>query len=302
MRFNTFGYTIRQGFANIWRNKMFSIASIATMAACIFMFGVFYSIVTNFQHVVKNVESEVAITVFFDEGISQDNIDQIGMKIAARDDISEYIYMSADDAWENYKEEYFEGDEEAAAGFEQDNPLENSANYQIYMTDIEGQEDLVAYLETLDGVREVRQSEGIANTLTDFNRLLSLISGAIIIILICVAIFLISNTVRTGIAVRREEIGIMKLIGATDYLVRAPFIVEGILIGVIGSIIPLVILYEMYGRIIQYVADRFGFLNALIDFLPAWSVFQVLVPVGLILGVGIGFIGSRITVRRHINV
>lgn len=302
MKFNTFGYTIRQGFANIWRNKMFSVASIATMAACIFMFGIFYSIVTNFQHVVKNVESEVAITVFFDEGLPQENIDLIGTQIAARDDIAEYIYMSADDAWENYKEEYFDGDEEAAAGFEQDNPLENSANYQIYMKDIEGQEDLVAYLESLDGVREVRQSEGVANTLTDFNRLLSLVSGAIIIILICVAIFLISNTVRTGIAVRREEIGIMKLIGATDYLVRAPFIVEGILIGLIGSIIPLVILYEMYGRIIQYIADRFGFLNALIDFLPAWSVFQVMVPVGLILGVGIGFIGSRVTVRRHINV
>lgn len=302
MRFNTFGYTIRQGFANIWRNKMFSVASIATMAACIFMFGIFYSIVTNFQHVVKNVESEVAITVFFDEGIAQQDIDKIGIQIAGRDDVSEYIFMSADDAWENYKEEYFDGDEEAAAGFEQDNPLENSANYQIYMKDIEGQEDLVEFLESLDGVREVRQSEGVANTLTDFNRLLSMVSGGIIIILICVAIFLISNTVRTGIAVRREEIGIMKLIGATDYLVRAPFIVEGILIGIIGSIIPLVILYEMYGRIIQYVADRFGFLNALIDFLPAWTVFQVMVPIGLILGVGIGFIGSRITVRRHINV
>lgn len=110
------------------------------------------------------------------------------------------------------------------------------------------------------------------------------------------------NTVRTGIAVRREEIGIMKMIGATDFFVRAPFIVEGILIGLIGAVIPLCILYAMYGKIITYVASRFGFLNNLLTFLPVQTVFEILVPVGLILGVGIGYIGSKATVHKHINV
>ena len=142
----------------------------------------------------------------------------------------------------------------------------------------------------------------VANTLTDFNRLVSIVSAVIILILICVAVFLISNTVRTGIAVRKEEIGIMKVIGATDYFIRAPFIVEGILIGLIGAAIPLIILHAMYGRIIEYVANRFGFLNNLLTFLPVDTVFQILLPVGLILGVGIGYIGSRVTVRKHINV
>lgn len=302
MKISTFGYTIKQGIKNIWTNKMFSIASIATMAACIFMFGMFYSIVINFQHVVKDVESGVAITVFFDAGTTQDQIDAIGQEIAMRSEVSSFNYVSAEEAWEEYKLEYFDGDEAAAASFGTDNPLAGESNYEIYMEDISQQSSLVSYLEGLDHVSRVRQSEMVANTLTDFNRLVSIVSAVIILILICVAVFLISNTVRTGIAVRKEEIGIMKVIGATDYFVRAPFIVEGILIGLIGAAIPLIILHAMYGRIIEYVANRFGFLNNLLTFLPVDTVFQILLPVGLILGVGIGYIGSRVTVRKHINV
>lgn len=302
MKISTFGYTIKQGIKNIWTNKMFSIASIATMAACIFMFGMFYSIVVNFQHVVKDVESGVAITVFFDDGTTQDQIDAIGQEIAMRPEVSSFNYVSAEEEWEEYKLEYFDGDEAAAASFGTDNPLAGESNYEIYMEDISQQSSLVSYLEGLDHVSRVRQSEMVANTLTDFNRLVSIVSAVIILILICVAVFLISNTVRTGIAVRKEEIGIMKVIGATDYFVRAPFIVEGILIGLIGAAIPLIILHAMYGRIIEYVANRFGFLNNLLTFLPVDTVFQILLPVGLILGVGIGYIGSRVTVRKHINV
>ena len=302
MKISTFGYTIKQGIKNIWTNKMFSIASIATMAACIFMFGMFYSIVINFQHVVKDVESGVAITVFFDAGTTQDQIDAIGQEIAMRPEVSSFNYVSAEEAWEEYKLEYFDGDEAAAASFGTDNPLAGESNYEIYMEDISQQSSLVSYLEGLDHVSRVRQSEMVANTLTDFNRLVSIVSAVIILILICVAVFLISNTVRTGIAVRKEEIGIMNVIGATDYFVRAPFIVEGILIGLIGAAIPLIILHAMYGRIIEYVANRFGFLNNLLTFLPVDTVFQILLPVGLILGVGIGYIGSRVTVRKHINV
>ena len=288
MKISTLGYTIKEGFKNVWTNKVFSIASVATMAACIFLFGVFYSLLVNFQNIIQNVESEVAITVFFDEGTSQERIDQIGQLIASREEV--------------YKLIYFEGDEEAAESFGTDNPLANDATYEIYMTDISYQQELVDYLSSVDNVREVRQSEDVANTLSDANRVLGIVSAAIIIILICVAVFLISNTVRTGITVRKEEIGIMKMIGATDFLVRAPFIVEGILIGAVGAIIPLAILYAVYGRVIKYVLERFEFLSNMMDFVPVRDVFIVLLPVGLILGIGIGYVGSRITVHKHINV
>ena len=124
----------------------------------------------------------------------------------------------------------------------------------------------------------------------------------IIIILLMVAIFLISNTITVGIGVRREEIAIMKLIGATDYFVRAPFIVEGVLIGLIGSTLPLLILYFMYGRIVSYISEKFVFLNNVMAFLPAGKVFNYIVPISIILGVGIGFIGSRVTIRKHLAV
>ncbi len=302
MRISTFFYTLRQGAKNIWKNKMFSLASIATMSACIFLFGVFYSVVVNFQNVVQEVESGVAVTVFFVDGTSQEQIDEIGEQISKRAEVSKKVFISAEQAWAEFQKIYFEGAEDMAEGFTNDNPLANSAHYEVYMNDISMQEALVTYLSSLEGVKEVRSSDIAANTLTDFNRLIGYVSAGIILILLCVAIFLISNTVMIGIAVRREEIAIMKLIGATDYFVRAPFIVEGILIGIIGSALPLTVLYFMYRRIIFYVAEKFRWLSSMLEFLPVDKVFATLVPVGLILGVGIGFLGSSLTIRKHLRV
>lgn len=302
MRISTFFYTLRQGAKNIWKNKMFSLASIATMSACIFLFGVFYSVVVNFQSVVQEVESGVAVTVFFVDGTSQEQIDAIGEQISKRAEVSNKVFISAEQAWAEFQKIYFEGAEDMAEGFTNDNPLANSAHYEVYMNDISMQEALVTYLSSLEGVKEVKSSDIAANTLTDFNRLIGYVSAGIILILLCVAIFLISNTVMIGIAVRREEIAIMKLIGATDYFVRAPFIVEGILIGIIGSVLPLTVLYFMYRRIIFYVAEKFRWLSSMLEFLPVDKVFSTLIPVGLILGVGIGFLGSVMTIRKHLRV
>ena len=141
-----------------------------------------------------------------------------------------------------------------------------------------------------------------AEVLTDFNNLVAIIFVAIIAILIAVAVFLISNTVTVGISVRKEEIAIMKLIGAKDSFVRAPFIVEGITIGLIGSVIPLALLYFLYEKIVTYVSDTFAILSSMINFVPVNELFEVLLPVSLVLGVGIGFIGSRFTLRRHLKV
>lgn len=302
MRISTFFYTIKQGIVNIWKNKLFSLASIATMTACIFLFGLFYMIVVNFQSMVKDAESGVAVTVLFDEGISDQRIEEIGELISERPEVSHYDFISADEAWENFREVYFGGNEAAAASFAGDNPLANSASYAIYMNDISMQDSLVTYLKSVDGVREVKQSQQVANTLTDFNSLIGYISAGVILILLGVAVFLISNTITVGISVRKEEIAIMKLIGATDYFVRAPFVVEGIVIGLIGAAIPLGILYVLYGKIVVYISDKFSFISNMMKFLSVNEIFHNLIPVALILGVGIGFIGSRITIRKHLRV
>ena len=302
MKINTFFYSVKQGFKNIFRNKMFSLASIATMAACIFMFGLFYIIITNFTSTVHSIEKGVSVTVFFDKGLSEGEIKSIGDQIAKRAEVSRMEYVSAEDAWNAFKAVYFEGKEDLAEGFAGDNPLANSAHYQIYLSDVWMQNSLVTYLKTIDGVREVKESAKVANTLTDFNHLVGYVSAGIILILLCVAVFLISNTVTVGISVRKEEIAIMKLIGATDYLVRAPFIVEGMFIGLIGATIPLLLLYFMYQKIIVYIADKFNFIGSMINFVPVHTVFKTLIPVAVILSVGIGFLGSRLTIRKHLKV
>lgn len=302
MKINTFFYSVKQGFKNIFRNKMFSLASIATMAACIFMFGLFYIIITNFTSTVHSIEKGVSVTVFFDKGLSEGEIKSIGDQIAKRAEVSRMEYVSAEDAWNAFKDVYFEGKEDLAQGFSGDNPLANSAHYQIYLSDVSMQNSLVTYLKTIDGVREVKESAKVANTLTDFNHLVGYVSAGIILILLCVAVFLISNTVTVGISVRKEEIAIMKLIGATDYLVRAPFVVEGMVIGMIGAAIPLILLYFMYQKIIVYIADKFNFIGSMINFVPVHTVFKTLIPVAVILSVGIGFLGSRLTIRKHLKV
>ena len=246
MRFNTIGYCFKQGFKNIWRNKLFSLASMATMAACIFMFGIFFCMVQNFQHFVREAEEGVAVTVLFDEGTTEDEILEIGQGLTKRDGVSEVVYVSADEAWKSYQEKYFEGNPEVAEAFVDDNPLANSSNLEIYMKDISKQDDLVTYIESLDKVRKVNRSDSVASMLTDFNRLVSYVSVAIIGLLLAVAIFLINNTVAIGISVRREEIGIMRLIGAKNSFIKAPFLIEGIVIGLVGAIFPLILLYFLY--------------------------------------------------------
>ena len=301
MKFNTLLYSIQQGFKNIVRNSMFSVASMATMAACIFMFGVFYILVFNVNAMVKSAEESVAVTVFFDEGIADSRIQDIGEDIQKRTEVRAINFVSAEEAWEYFKDIYFEGNEEYATGFSE-NPLANSANYEIYLNDISQQSSLVRYLENIDGVREVKQSQSVAETLTEFNKILSIVSGGIILILLCVTIFLINNTVTVGIAVRKEEIAIMKLIGATDFLVRAPFIVEGVVIGLIGASIPLTLLFVLYDKIVEYFAVQFTFVGELLQFVSPAVLFQGLIPIALTLGVGIGFLGSIWTIRKHLKV
>lgn len=304
MRISSIGYCIKQGLKNIWRNKMFSLASIATMSACIFLFGIFFCVVENFQHMVKEAESSVAVTVFFDEDIAQNQevIDKIGEKIRVRDEVSDLRFVSAEEAWEEYKGIYFEGAPHLAEGFAEDNPLANQAHYEVYLDKVENQANLVGYLESMEGIRRVNKSVEVADILSNFNLLIGYISIAIIILLLCVSVFLISNTVTIGIAVRKEEIGIMKLIGAANAFVKAPFVIEGMLIGLVGAAIPLGLLYYLYTELGTYVAGKFNVLTGLLQFLPVKELFRTLLPVGLILGVGIGFFGSFFTIRKHLKV
>jgi len=281
---------------------MFSVASIATISACIFLFGIFFSIVINFTNIVKSAEEDVPITVFFNEGTTTERMKEIGEEIAANDKAKSVQFTSAEEAWKDYQNTYFSENPDLAAGFAQDNPLAGSDNYAVYLNNVEDQQDVASWIETIDGVRSVRQSEVAANTLSNFNVLIGYVSAGIILILLAVSVFLISNTVTIGITVRKEEIAIMKFIGAKDIFVWFPFLVEGMLIGLIGAALPLSLLYVLYKQAVIFIMDRFSILTGLITFLPAKTVFEALIPTALILGIGIGFLGSFSTTRKHLKV
>lgn len=298
MRISTFFYTLKQGIVNIFRNKWYSLASLATITTCLLMFGVFYSVVMNFQYIVKSAEEGVAVSVYFEEGISEDRIVEIGEMILKRDEVLKADYVSATEAWETFSKDYLG---EYAEGYTE-NPLEDCANYQVYMKDVSKQQALVTYIESIDGVREVMQSALTANTLSGMNKLIGYVSVAIILILLAVSTFLISNTVTIGISVRKEEISIMKYIGATDFFVRSPFVVEGMIIGAAGAAIPLCVMHVLYNKVIGFVVEKFSVLSELLNFLTVDQIFATLIPVSLVLGIGIGFVGSFVTVRKHIRV
>ncbi len=298
MKIRTLGYVIKQGVSSTFRNKWFTLASIATIASCLFLFSIVFSVIWNIRSIVKTAEEGVSVTVFFDEGISDERIAEIGNLIKGHTAVARADYISADEAWESFKTEYLG---EYADGFKE-NPLADSENYEIYLNDVSRQGELVQFLEGLDGVRRVNRSEVTANMLTGFNSLIAYVSLAIIAILLLVSIFLISNTVTIGISVRSEEIAIMKYVGATDFFVRSPFVIEGILIGIVGALIPAGTVYLLYGKVISYIMERYDVIFSVLKLLPVNEVFQYLLPVCIAVGVGIGFFGSYFTVRRHLRV
>ena len=270
----------------------------ATISACLFRFGLFYSILTNFEHMVKNAERELCVSALLEAGLSDARVAELQAMIVHRTEVNDVQYVSAEETWVKFAEDSNFGD----ISIFTENPLEDCAHFDIYLSDVSMQPKLVAYLESIDGIRKVNQSFLTAQALTGVNAIIGYVSVGIIVILFLVSIFLISNTVSIGISVRKEEIQIMKYIGATDFFTRAPFVIEGMVIGLIGSFLPLVGVYFIYNEAMMYVAKRFTSLSQLLAFLPVESVFANLVPVCIGLGVGIGFIGSFTTVRKHLSV
>lgn len=302
MRISSMAYSIRQGFKNIRRNLLFSLASIGTIVSCLFLFGIFYCVIVNFRTAMTDLKNTVSISVFFDEGISEDNIALIGQQIRLREEINTMDFVSADQAWEEYARKNYEDYEAAMEAFAGDNPLKNSASYKITLKDLDNQAEFVNYLKELKGVRKVLTSEVTADGIAALSSVVTYASVGIVAILLLVSIFLISNTITIGITVRKEEIAIMKLIGATNFFVRAPFIVEGVTIGLIGSSLPLVLVYLLYDNIVDYVIGRFAIVKNLFAFVPVKDLFMVLIPISVAIGIGLGLIGSIITTRKHLKV
>lgn len=297
----TLGYGLKQGFKNIIQNKIFSLVAIGTIAICLFLLGLFYVLLSNFQHMMYNVESSVGLTVFFDEGTTPEEIDVLGEKIRTYDGVEEVLYISPAEAWDKFQKEMYQGDKNLQDTFGDENPLQNSASFEVSLTNVSKQAAVTKYIKSLDGIRKVNGSGSVAKSLTSANLLVAYVSGTIIVLLLLVSVFLISNAVATGIRVRKDEISIIKMIGATDGFIRAPFLVEGLIIGLVGAIVPLIVLWILYERVIQFVVHHFSALSQWLAFVEPSKEFMTLVPMSLLVGVGIGFVGSVVSVHKHLR-
>ena len=273
----TLGYGIKQGFKNIVQNKIFSLVAIGTIAICLFLLGLFYALLSNFQHMMYNVESNVGLTVFFDSGIEPEEIDSLGEQIRKLDGV------------------------ETVDTFGDENPLQDSASFEITLTRVSKQAKVSKQIKEMKGIRKVNGSSTVAKSLSSANMLVAYVSATIIGLLLLVSVFLINNAVATGIRVRKDEISIIKMIGATDGFIRAPFLVEGLVIGLVGAIIPIIVLWVLYERVIQFVLEHFSALSQWLTFVAPSKEFATLIPMSLLVGVGIGFIGSALSVRKHLH-
>ena len=250
----------------------------------------------------QQMEQSVGISAFFEPGISAERKDQIGEEIKKKEDIATMRYVSAEEAWESYKKDVFQGNEELLEGFEGNNPLKESDSYEITLKEVKSYKQVVSHLETIDGVRKVRYSEGAAEGMTKINTMGTYLAGGIILILMAVSIFLVSNTVSIGVAVREEEISIMKLIGAANGFIKAPFRAEGMIIGILGSLIPTAIIFAGYEGIINWMNDKFHVVTVFMKFVPIQQIMLYLLPLALLVGIVIGLLGSSITIRKYLKV
>jgi len=305
---NTLLYCIKQGLKNFIRNALFSIASVATVSACIFLFGIFLIIAANIQSILIEAETNVGITVFFEENAGQKEKDAIRNAIENYGGVREIRYVSADEAWEEFSSSYFgEESDEIREAFGSENPLASSDSFEVFMNDINEQNGMVEMLRNTSNVREVNFASNAVSMLNKLNDAVKWLSVIIIGILFAVSVFLISNTINVSAVFRKRENEIMKMIGAKDFMIRAPFVVEGLLIGLLGALIPLFAINAGYAKFSKWFTEQVRALttgstiNEVIALVPIGELKPLLLLSGLVLGLGMGYFVSLFTINRHLR-
>ena len=298
MRFNVFSYLIKEGFKSTFKQKKMTSASIIIMCATMFIFGLFFVIGENVNSVITQLESEQGIQIFIEEDATEQEIETLESQIKSIQGVNKVTFVSKEDALNSMKTTL--GDETLFEGWDEENPF--PASYFVTLTDLSLNEQVQSEILNLDNVDE------IASENTTINRLRSLANGIqittiiILALLIIISIFIIAYTIKLTVHARRREISIMKYVGATNNFIRGPFIVEAIIIGVISAIITLVILGLAYNAIMPNIGDSILIQEMGLGLLSFSDMFSLVLTVYLVLGVGIGVLGSVISMRKYLKV
>lgn len=298
MRYNVFSYLIKEGFKSTFKQKKMTSASIIIMCATMFIFGLFFVIGENVNSIITQLESQQGIQIFIDENATEADIETLANEIKAINGVNRVTFVSKEDALNSMKTTL--GDETLFEGWDEENPF--PASYFVTLTDLSLNDEVQRQINQLDNVDE------IASENTTINRLQSLANGIqittiiILILLIIISIFIIAYTIKLTVHARRREISIMKYVGATNNFIRGPFIVEGIIIGVISAVITLVILGIAYNAVMANIGESILIQDMGFGLLSFSDMFYLVLTVYLVLGVGIGVLGSAISMRKYLKV
>lgn len=289
-------YFFSEAFKNIFSNGGMTIASIFTVIASLLLLGVFMCLTININSMMGNLQDSYQIVAYVDEKVNDDGIASIGNQLKSLSNVSEVTFTTSEQRLENLRKK-MGGTGAKLDRYKDDNPLRDM--YEVTMTDLSLSEATVHEMEQIDGIAKIQRNEETIAKLVKIANYIRVFSLGIMIALAIISIFIISNTIKLTVYTRRKEINIMKFVGATDWFIRWPFIIEGIFIGIIGAGVSIGIVLGGYYLLSGVVSSlNIGF----ISMKPLSELTEIIVSTSLILGALLGGIGSMISVRKHLNV
>lgn len=296
MKYNMLGYLIGEGFRNVFKNKKSTMSCLIIMCATMLIFGIFFLIGENVNHTMKELEATQGFEVFIKNDATDSEIATLGEEILAIDGVNNIQFKSKEEALTIMKERLQESQ------WLLDGVYIFPASYIVKLTDLNLSEQVQEKVQQLDNVKRITSSDKTMKTLVTLGNGINLITVIILVLLILISTFIISNTIKLTVHARRKEISIMKYIGATNNFIRSPFIVEGIIIGIVAAMISVLLIGLSYNVIANKLLN--SSITDLIDFqlLGFNELFNLIIIVYLILGVGVGVVGSVISMRKYLKV
>ena len=299
MKPSTIKYFFRESFSGLKKNMLMTMASVVAVAACISILSFSYCVGSNLQYMLDQMEDSIGISVFLQGELTGEEIEKMKEEIGQIDHVEGVEYISPADALDDLKQDWG-AEEDIFIGLdEENNPLSHS--FQISLDKIENQNGVLTALENVDGIDNVRHGQTETELLMKANKIFSAASVVVMVLLGVISIMIIMNTIRISVVNRRIEINIMKYVGATDWFIRWPFIIEGIIIGLIGAVVPLVIGFPIYAKITSAIFEYLPMIT-FIQFKLTGDVFGFLFPFGILFGIALGVIGSVTSIRKHLRV
>ena len=297
MRFNVISYLFKEGILNVFKNKKSTISSLMIMCATMLIFGIFFVIGENINSFVKSVEDAQGISVYLVNTATDEEIERVGEEILQIDGVRDAKYISKEEALEKMRDRL--GDS-MVEGYIERNIF--PASYEVTLTNLELNEEVQQNILKIENVDEIRSSNLVIDQIIRLAKGIKVVTWVILVLLIIISTAIISNTIKLTVHARRKEISIMKYVGATNSFIRWPFLVEGIIIGVIAGAISVGIIGLAYTYIVGQISGTSFFEIANIKFIDFSSMSELLILVYLGLGIGVGAVGSTISMKKYLEV